>query len=182
MFAHDGRLHDPLRIDHTTEATAPRGVDQRGGGRPAIESGVIAVGQFAVIGDDDADRRIELAETAQHPILPPLLVVARDAHRFEQLDRAADLPFAVDALEGMAAAEFAAIGHSRQNILRVSLADPVERLAGDDMEMPRLGVHRAGRTHSEREDFLDQFARNRLVQIAADAAPSEDDLVIIHAG
>ena len=172
MFAHDGRLHDPLRIDHAAEATAPCGVDQRRGGGPAIEGGVVAIGQFAVIGDDDADRCVELAEAAQHPILSLLLVVARDPHRFEQLDGAAYLPFAVDAFEGMTAAEFAAVGNTGKDVLCVALADAVERLASDDVEMPRLGVHRRRRAHRDREHFLDQFARHRLVQIAADAAPS----------
>src|SRR3546814_3094969 len=53
--------------------------------RAAIERRDIAAEQDAVIGDDDADRRVELTETAQHPVLPRILVFTGDTHRAEQL-------------------------------------------------------------------------------------------------
>ena len=55
----------------------------------------IAAVQVAVIGDDHAHRRIELAEAAHHPVLPRVLVVARNAHRREQLLGDPDLPLAM---------------------------------------------------------------------------------------
>src|SRR3546814_7773323 len=66
MFAHDGALHDALAVDHAAEPARPGGVDQCVGHRAAIERRDIAAEQDAVIGDDDADRRVELTETAQH--------------------------------------------------------------------------------------------------------------------
>ena len=43
------------------------------------------VSRHAVIGNDHADGRVELAEAAQHPVLALILVVALDSHRGEQL-------------------------------------------------------------------------------------------------
>jgi len=53
-----------------------------------------------------------------------------------------DLAVAVDAGEGLADAEFAAVGDAGDIALGVAGADAVQGLAGDDVEIPRLGVHR----------------------------------------
>src|SRR3546814_18881735 len=81
MFAHDGALHDALAVDHAAEPARPGGVDQCVGHRAAIDRRDIAAEQDAVIGDDDAERRVELTETAQHPVLPRILVFTGDTHR-----------------------------------------------------------------------------------------------------
>src|SRR3546814_831561 len=78
MFAHDGALHDALAVDDAAEPARPGGVDERVGDRAAVEGRDVAAEQDAIIGDDDADRRVELAETAQHPVLPRILVFTGD--------------------------------------------------------------------------------------------------------
>jgi S1-C subfamily serine protease len=90
------------------------------------------------------------------------------------------LPITVDAREGLAAAEFAAVGDAGEDILGVALADPVKRFAGDHVEMPRLGVHRRRSTHRQGEDFLDQRPRNGIGLVAADAAATENDIIVLH--
>ena len=180
MFAHYRALHDALAVDHAAEPAAPGRVDQRSGDRAAIEGRVVAARQFAIVGHDHADRCVELAEAAQHPVLPLLLVVALDSHRAEQLLGHADLAFAMHARERLASAKFAAVGFACEDAFGIALADPVERFAGDDMEMPRLRVHRSGRAHGKREDFLDHCLRYRLVEIAPDRAAAHHHLVIGH--
>ncbi len=117
--------------------------------RAAIERRIVAAVEHAVIGHDHADRRVELAEAAQHPVLALVLVIARDPHGGEQLLGDADLPVAVLAREGLARAEFARLRHARHHPLGVAGADPVQRLAGDDVEIPGLGVHRRRRAHRQ---------------------------------
>jgi hypothetical protein len=56
--------------------------------------------QVAVIGHDDADRGVERAKAAHHPVLAAFLVVARGAHRGEQLSGDSPLAVAVFAGEG----------------------------------------------------------------------------------
>src|SRR4030095_16927388 len=48
--------------------------------------------------------------------------------------------------------------------------DFVERLAGEYIKVPGLGVHRRRRTDRHRDDFLEHFARHRLLFVAPDAA------------
>ena len=92
------RLHDALAVDHRAQAARPGGIDQRGGHRAAVERRVVAAVELAVVGDDHADRRVELPKAAQHPVLAHLLVVRVDAHGAEQLLGDADLALAVRAL------------------------------------------------------------------------------------
>src|SRR5271170_2233058 len=99
--------------------------------------------QRAVIGHDYADRRVELTEAAQHPVLAPFLVVTRNPHRSEQLLGDADLPLAVLPSEGgVAYAELARLRNARHVSLGVACADPIKRLARDDVEVPRPSIHR----------------------------------------
>src|SRR6202012_4571820 len=138
MFAHHGRLHDPLAVDDGAKPARPCRVDERGGHRAAVEGGIVAGGEHAIIGDDHAHRRVELAKAAHHPVLPALLVVARDFHGAEQLLGDADLAFAMHARERLADAKLARVRYARQVTLGVAAADAIERFAGDDVEIPRL--------------------------------------------
>jgi hypothetical protein len=134
----------------------------------------------AVIGHDDGDRRIELAETAQDPVHPLFLVVALDAHRLEQLDGDLDLALAVVALVAGSHPELAAVGHAGQVALDIALADAVEHLAGDDVEVPGLGVKRGRRAHRDLEDLAHQRLGNRLLQEATDTAAAPHDVIEFH--
>src|SRR4051794_5349666 len=87
------------------------------------------------------------------------------------------------ALEAAGAdAELAGVRHARQVALGVAGADAVLRLAGDDVEVPGLGVHRRGRPHRERDDLLDQRPGDRVGLVTADAPATEDDVVKLHGG
>ncbi len=178
MFAHHRALHDALGVDDAAQSPRPCCVDEAGGNCTAIEGGVVALGEFAVVGDDHASGRIELAEAAQNPVLSRILVVAFDAHGAEQLLGYADLAIAVNAGKGLASTELAAVRLARENTLGIALADAVERFAGYDVQMPRLRVHGRGRAHGEGKNFLDQFARNRLVEVAACRAATAHDFGI----
>src|SRR3546814_3923405 len=85
MFAHDGALHDALAVDDAAEPARPGGVDQRIGDRAAVEGRDVAAEKDAIIGDDDADQRVELAETAQQPVLPRILVLERSEEHTSEL-------------------------------------------------------------------------------------------------
>ena len=66
----------------------------------------------------------------------------------------------------------------RARKIDIASADAVQWLAGDDVEVPGLGVHRRGRAHCQRQNLFDQRARHRLVEISADRTASKDDLGI----
>jgi hypothetical protein len=63
-----------------------------------------------------------------------------------------------------------------------ALANPVERFAGDDVEIPRLGIHRRRRAHSETDDFFDQRPWHRIRLIPANTAAAHDNVVKQHNG
>ena len=69
---------------------------------------------------------------------------------------------------------------ARHVALGVAGADAVQRLAGDDVEIPGLGVHRRRRAHRQADDFLDQRLRHRIGLVAADAPATEDDVIKLH--
>ena len=64
MLAHHRRLHNPLAIDHRAEAPGPSGVDQSGCDGATVKGCVVAVCENAIVGDNDAYRRVELAKTS----------------------------------------------------------------------------------------------------------------------
>ena len=90
--------------------------------RAEIEMADRAGIEHAVIGQHQRDRRIELAEAAQHPVLPHRLVVARDPHRAEQLLGDVDLPAAMHALIFAVADDVALRLGARHHLLHVALA------------------------------------------------------------
>ena len=74
---------------------------------------IVAAVQYLVIRHDHAHWRIKLPETAQHPVLPPLFVIALNAHGGEQLFGNANLPFAMLAGKRLAGAELTRLRHQR---------------------------------------------------------------------
>src|SRR3546814_13543722 len=124
MFAHDGARQDALAVEHAAEPARPGGVDQCVGHRAAIERRDIAAEQDAVIGDDDADRRVELTETAQHPVLPRILFFTGDTHRAEQSLGHLDLARAVIVRDAVQTAELAAVGLAAADAVRFAFPGP----------------------------------------------------------
>src|SRR3546814_15018834 len=53
----------------------------------------------------------------------------------------------------------------------------LQRVAGNDREIPALVVERGGRAHRDLEDFGDQGFRNGLVEEAANRAASDDNVI-----
>src|SRR3984885_6959765 len=180
MLAHHRRLHDALAVDHGAEPARPGGIDQGGCHRAAIEGRIVTAVQHAVIGHDHADRRVELTEAAQHPVLAHLLVITRDPHRGEQLLGAPNLPVAVLTREGLTRAELARLRYASYHPLGVAGADPIERFAGDDIEIPGLRVHRRRRAYRQADDFLNQLPGYWIGFVTADAAATEDNVIELH--
>ncbi len=116
-----------------------------------------------VVGQDQRDRGVELAEAAQHPILSHRLVVAGNPHRPEQLLGDIDLTAAVHALV-FAMADDVALGLGAGNhLLHVAAAHLFQRRPGQDMDMPGLGVHRGRRPLGHLDDLLDGRPGHRLL-------------------
>ncbi len=113
MLAHYRRLHNALAVDHCAQATGPGGIDQRGGDGATVKSRVIAVCQHAVISNDDTNRRVKLAEAAQHPILASFFIVTFDAHGTKQLLGDANLTVAMLPSKGLADTKFTGMRHAR---------------------------------------------------------------------
>ncbi|MEY9726558.1 hypothetical protein ABIA07_002459 [Bradyrhizobium yuanmingense] len=136
--------------------------------------------KHAVIGQHQRDRRVELAEAAQHPVLPHRLVVACDSHRAEQLLGDVDLPGAMHALVFAVADDVAldlgAAGHLRH----VAATHLLQRMTREHMDMPGLGVHRRGRALGALDDRLDHRARHRLVLETTHAAARLDQRLEFH--
>src|SRR6185437_8901973 len=84
------------------------------------------------------------------------------------------------AREWLANPELARVRHAGQIALGVAATDAVERRAGDDIEIPGLGIHRGRRAHRQRQDFPDQFLRNRIGLVTPDASPAENDVIELH--
>src|SRR5689334_20282000 len=149
MLADDRRLHDALAVDHAPQAAGPGRVDQGVGDAAAIEWPDVALADRPVKRHDDRDRRIELAEAAQHPVLASCLVVPLNVHGREELLGDFDLPLPMYARVFAMAAELARMRNAGEIALGIAGADAVERFAGDDIEIPRLGVERGRRAHGE---------------------------------
>ena len=66
---------------------------------------------------------------------------AGDGDRLGQLLGDTDLPIAVLACKGLARAELARLRDARHHPFGVAGTDPIQRFAGDDVEIPGLGVH-----------------------------------------
>jgi hypothetical protein len=59
-------------------------------------------------------------------------------------------------------------------------ADPIQRFAGDDVEIPGLGVHRRRRAHRQTDDFLDKRLGYWIGFVTADAPATEDNVIKLH--
>src|SRR4051812_14407405 len=126
MLAHDGGLHDPLAVDHGTKPPRPGRVDERGRHGATVEGRIVTGRKPAIVCDDHADRRVELAKAAQDPFLPLLLVISRNSHGAEQLLGNANLTFAMHSLEWLAGSKLARVRNSRQIALGIALANTIQ--------------------------------------------------------
>jgi len=122
-------LHDALAVDHGAQPARPGGIDQGGRHGAAIERRIVAAIKHAVIGNDHADRRVELTEATQHPVLAIVLVIALDPHRGEELFGDADLPVAVLACKGLTRAKLARLRDARHHPFGVAGANSIQRFA-----------------------------------------------------
>ena len=76
------------------------------------------------------------------------------------------------------AAKFARVGIAREDALGIAPSDHVESITGHDGEVPALVVVTRRRAGREGDHLLDQLARHRLIEEAANAAAAGDDLVV----
>jgi hypothetical protein len=60
------------------------------------------------------------------------------------------------------------------------LRDPIQRFAGDDVEIPGLGIHRRRSAHRQTDDFLDQRPGYGIGLVTADASATEDNVIKPH--
>lgn len=122
------------------------------------------------VGQDNGYRGIELTKAPHDPILPSYLVVAFDAHGFEQLDGDFDLALAVHAFIAVTNGDLTLHFRPGHHSFRVARPDPIQWLAGENVQKPRLSVHRRGRTLGEFDDFVDDGLGYRVRFVAADAS------------
>src|ERR1044072_1985072 len=69
---------------------------------------------------------------------------------------------------------------ARDHLLHVAAAHLLERLTGQDMDMPGLGIHRRPRTLGDVDDFLDDGAGNRLLLESAHAPAGLNQRLEVH--
>ena len=136
--------------------------------------------EHAVVGQHQRHRRIELAEAAQHPILPHRLVVAGNPHGAEQFLGDVDLAFAVHALIFAVADDVPFRFGAGDHLFHVAAAHALQRLAGQDMDIPRLGVHGGWRALGGLDDLFDHRPRHGLVREATHAAAGLHQRLVIH--
>ncbi len=86
----------------------------------------------------------------------------------------------MDAGIGAVAAELPGFRHARQNPLGVPGANAIERFAGDDIEIPGLGIEGGRRPHGHLDHFSDQRLGNRHGFVAANAPAPPDDFIVLH--
>src|SRR5438552_3586496 len=69
---------------------------------------------------------------------------------------------------------------ARDHLLHVAAAHVLQRLAGQHMDMPGLGVHRRRRAFGDLQDFLDHRPRHGLVLETAHALAGLDQRLEFH--
>ena len=151
----------PWPLIDAAEPAVPGGEHDAVAERAEIEMHDRAGIELAVIGQHQRHRRVELAEAAQHPVLPHRLVVARNTHRAEQFLGDIDLAHAMHALV-LAMADDVALWPWRLPTISVHVAAAqfLQRLAGQHVDVPGLRVHRRRRAFGVFEDLLDHRARH----------------------
>src|ERR1700733_9515611 len=84
------------------------------------------------------------------------------------------------ACKGLPRAELAGLRYARHHPLGVAGADPIQRFAGDDVEIPGLGVHRRWRAHRQTNDFRNQRLGYWIGLVTADTPATEDNVIKLH--
>ena len=69
----------------------------------------------------------------------------------------------------------ALVWNTIHHVLGVALPDTLQRLPGDHMNMPGLGVHGRRRPLGHLDDFINQLPGDGLGEIASDAGASFDE-------
>jgi hypothetical protein len=180
MLAHHARLHDALAIDHTTQPTLPGG--QHNGVRKSPQVKLADRGGFQlfIVGQHQGHRRIKLPKPAHHPIRASGLVVPGNAHGLKQLNRNGHLPFAMVPLVCLFHRKVTLVGNAFHHVFGIALAYALQRLPGDHMHIPGLGVHRRGRPLGHLDDVVNQVARDGFRQITSDAGAGFDEGGKVH--
>ncbi len=161
-LAHDIRSGDPLTIDDGSKAAIPGCENNAVAECAEIEVASRAGVENSVIGQHHRDRRIELPESAQHPVLSHRLVVTRNSHHGEELLGDVDLPFAMDALIFPVRDNVPFRLGAGEHLFHVAPTDPLQRFSRQDVHMPGLGVHGRWRALGYSDDLFDHVARHRL--------------------
>jgi hypothetical protein len=107
-------------------------------------------------------------------------VVARDSHGGEQLLGDVVLARAMDTLAGTVGENVPLRRLARGHLFHVAATDLLQRLAREDMDVPRLAVHRRWRALGILDDLADHRLRHRLVPKTPDAAAAVHQLLKIH--
>ena len=133
-----------------------------------------------VVAQYQRDRRIELPESPQHPVLPHRLVVSRDSHGAEQLLGDIDLSATMHALIFAVADNVAFRLGAGDHLFHVALAHALQRFAGQDVHVPGLRIHRRRRPLGDLDDLFDNRARHRLGLETAYTSASVYEFFEIH--
>jgi len=102
------------------------------------------------------------------------------AHGGEQLLGDAGLALAMGALVGAVGEDIPLRRLARGHLFHVVAADLLQRLAREDMDVPRLAVHRRRRAFGILDDLADHRFRHRLVPETPDAAAAVHQFLKIH--
>src|SRR3984885_1312345 len=84
------------------------------------------------------------------------------------------------ACKGLPRAELAGLRYARHHPLGVAGADPIQRFAGDNVEIPGLGVHRRWSAHRQTNDFRNQRLGHWIGLVTADTPATEDNVIKLH--
>ena len=145
-----------------------------------VEVGLGRVLDGPIDAPDDRHRCVELTESAHRPVLALLLVVPADAGRFEELRGDPLLALAMCAFVAGVTADLAVGRTGGQHPLRVALPDAVEDVAGHDVHVPRLGVHRRRTLCRDLDDLVEHLPGHRFRPVPADAPAFVHQLLEFH--
>src|SRR5882762_11033403 len=84
------------------------------------------------------------------------------------------------ACKGLTRAELARLRYARHHPLGIAGADPIQRFAGDNVEIPGLGVHRRRRAHRQTNDFRNERLGYWIRFVTADTPATENNVIKLH--
>ena len=95
-----------------------------------------------VIGQNKRYRSVKLAKATQHPLHALFFVFPRYIHHLKKLDRDVDLIATVDLFILFDVGELALHGHPSHRVIGVALANFIQSLSRDSMNLPCLRIER----------------------------------------